>query len=113
MKSSLSAPTLAALEFAKRGIPVHPLHANTKRPILLGWNYKASTKSEEILSWATKYPGCNFGAMTGNGLVVLDIDVKGGKDGMSSLAQIAGDSAAPTLTVRTPSGGIQPINSAL
>ena len=48
----------------------------------------------------------NIGIATGNGIVVLDVDVKNGKEGLKSFAMldlIYG--LDPTLTARTPSGG--------
>jgi hypothetical protein len=42
--------------------------------------------------------------LTGDGLIVNDVDVKNGKDGLNSLLEL--DLPLDTLTVRTPSGGM-------
>jgi hypothetical protein len=45
--------------------------------------------------------------LRGSGLVVLDVDVKGGAPGLASLDRLQGSHEWPeTLTVRTPSGGL-------
>jgi hypothetical protein len=65
-----------------------------------------------------KYDGCasepehGYAVITGatsaggSGVFVLDVDVKGGTDGYAQLEAFLTDYATPTLTVRTPSGGV-------
>jgi hypothetical protein len=57
----------------------------------------------------TKGPGGGYGIQTGryNGIFVIDLDVKEGKDGVAALLELAAGRTIPdTLSVVTPSGGV-------
>lgn len=76
------------------------LKADTKVPVLAGWQ-SSFVKSLES--------GCDYGVLTGDGLVVIDVDVKNGKDGKASLARLEGYREVDLLgnyAVTTPTGGI-------
>lgn len=85
------------------GLPLFPLQANSKRP-----------RPGDSAFWRLASPdpakipaGCNAGVPAGGGLIVLDLDVAKGKDGLRTLAalQALHDGLPPTYTVATPSGG--------
>ena len=100
-------PTMqAAHAYAKRGWLVFPLNANLKTPATKNGFKDASADQAQINHWFER-SAYNIGIATGNGLAVLDIDRKGGKDGgqvIQSLEAIHG--ALPdTYKVSTPSGG--------
>ncbi|HOX23324.1 MAG TPA: bifunctional DNA primase/polymerase, partial [Elusimicrobiales bacterium] len=95
-----------ALALIEAGYAVFPLIPNSKRPMTKN-GFKDATKSREaVKQWWTENPTANIGLATGevSGLVVVDIDVKKGAKGMESLESLTG--MTPTLTVRTPSGGL-------
>lgn len=57
----------------------------------------------------TRGPGGGYGVQTGqfNGVLVVDLDVKSGKDGVAALLALAAGRPVPdTLSVLTPSGGV-------
>lgn len=100
-------PTLkAAHYYIQRDWPVIPLRQGLKTPAIAQGFKAASIDSEQINQWFAQSTH-NIGIATGQGLLVLDIDRKGGKDGeqvIQQLAAIYGD-LPETLTIRTPTGG--------
>ena len=91
-----------ALNWAGRGFRLFPLHPNTKRPVWKGWTQDATSDPERIREiWSER--DYNIGVLTGNGLIVVDVDVKNGKDGLMSFMMLG--LPADTLCVETPSGG--------
>jgi len=91
----------AALAWAARGFRVFPLQENGAKPAWAGWPDTATTNPDTIRAWwdGTQH---NVGICT-TGLLVIDIDVKGGRSGMASWQALHGE--WDTLTVRTRSGG--------
>ena len=86
------------------GVPV----TADKRPRLKGWPHLTDAEF-----WAAYQRGGWAGAGVlcdcehGNGLIVIDIDRKGGIDGLESLRRKLGAQVMPeTYAVRTPSGGL-------
>lgn len=100
-----------AKSWATRGFPVFPLIPGDKRPREKGWTRTATRDPEEIERlWRDPVTGWeqdfNVGVLCDH-MIVLDIDVKGGRRGMESAAELGVLSdALETLTVRTPSGGL-------
>lgn len=91
-----------ALDWAGRGFRIFPLHPGTKRPVWKGWTNDATNDEERIRSiWTER--DYNIGVLTDD-LVVIDVDVKNGKDGFSTLLELG--LPLDTLTVKTPSGGL-------
>lgn len=102
-----------ALEQAAQGFRVFPLMQGGKNPALAtDWRKLASIDSDRVYAmWTDPVTGWalpfNIGIATGSGLVVLDIDVKNGRNGKLALSALELDNERlpPTRTVRTPSGG--------
>lgn len=99
----------AALALAAKGIPVFPCVANAKNPLTARGLHDASTDPDVVNAWAQRWPQANLAIPTGNrsGLVAIDIDRKGGVDGLATLTAIEIDlgQLPTTLTAATPSGG--------
>lgn len=102
-----------ALARASEGFRVFPLTPGGKTPALeADWKRIATSDPEKIrrlwtdpaTGWVQPY---NVGIATGDGVVVLDVDMKAGKDGEKALRllELLNDSLPATMTVRTPSGG--------
>jgi hypothetical protein len=95
-------------ELASEGILVFPQGRN-KIPLIRRWTELASSDLDQIDAWAKEFPTCNFAALCGkkSNLLVVDLDVKAGENGLESWADVvAGESGwQETLTVQTPSGG--------
>lgn len=97
----------AALSWAERGFPVFPLRENEKEPAIDDWVNVATTDADMIrrlwtdpvLRYERNY---NIGVKC-NDFVVVDIDVKSGKDGYNEYLQMQGH--FDTLVIETPSGG--------
>jgi hypothetical protein len=71
-----------------------------------GGYHLAVTDAATIRGWWTTDPQAWIGiALARSKLVVLDVDVKNGKPGLTSLAEIT-PHLVGTLTARTPSGGL-------
>lgn len=90
-------------KMALNGFKLIPLIKNTKTPFIPNWPDKGTTNIDQIEEWALKYPDCNFGITTGDGLVVLDVDNKNGKNGSQILSEL--NETPNTYTVKTPNGG--------
>ena len=99
----------AALELAERGWPVFPVKPKQKIPRIKEWQKVATIDPNIVRGWWTQWPNANVGIATGEGsnLVVLDVDVKDGKCGDESLAELErqlGD-LPTTVEVVTGTGG--------
>jgi hypothetical protein len=57
---------------------IFPVKANAKTPLTAHGFKDASADPDQIAEWKQQFPGCNWGAPTGeaNGFVVLDLDAK-------------------------------------
>jgi bifunctional DNA primase/polymerase-like protein/AAA domain-containing protein len=103
----------AALAWARRGFPVFPLEPNGKKPLdQTSWPEQATTDEVRVRAlWTLPVLGTeadyNIGMLCTD-RIVIDIDVKQGKDGYNEFRQLTANSDLPwnTLVVRTPSGGL-------
>lgn len=98
-----------ALAWASRGFKVFPIAAGRKDAPLVSHTREATTDPAMIRAWwSDPATGAvrdhNIGVST-TGFVVVDIDVRNGKQGINSFVELGGQ--FDTLTVRTPSGGLQ------
>jgi hypothetical protein len=113
-----ASPDLPALELARRGFHVFPIHANTKNRPIDSWPERATTDAATVTAWwrdpvtgwaQPENIGIAAGTRLRDGgfLLVIDVDDKPGKTGSASLAALeAQHGALPrTLTARTASGG--------
>ena len=93
-----------ALAYAEGGFHVFPLEPGGKRPLPGTHGFRdATTDPETIRRWWSETPLANIGVACGeSGIVVLDIDVKGGKDARPALKGRDLDGA---WVVQTPTGG--------
>ncbi|MFU1479058.1 bifunctional DNA primase/polymerase [Roseovarius sp. C7] len=82
----------AALALAMDGIAVFPV-STRKRPLVKGWQDKATPDPDQIKAWWAKWPDAMPALQTGkrNGVMVLDVDRKNGKDGFAELAALGLD----------------------
>src|SRR5947207_203617 len=71
----------AALEYARRGLPVFPVTPRGKMPLIScrdgGRGFKdATTDVEQVSQWWTRWPHANIGMPTGwpSGVYVIDLD---------------------------------------
>ncbi|OOY20406.1 hypothetical protein BMI86_07575 [Thioclava sp. DLFJ5-1] len=96
-----------AHDLAAEGYFVIPLGPN-KRPLVKGWQNKATGDARQIERWWAKWPDAMPGLPTGklNGFVALDVDLKNGKDGFAGLRALGldVDTLSPGQTF-TPTGG--------
>lgn len=106
-KGQVSDNRRAALALADEGWHVIPLGPN-KRPLVKGWQDKATDDARQIERWWAKWPDAMPGLPSGerNGFTVLDIDQKNGKDGFAELKAMGLDvDAMSPCQVQTASGG--------
>lgn len=100
-----------ALHYAAQGLRVFPVRRGTKGAgggqLLRSWKNEATTDPTVISGWWSTWPDADICIATGNGLVVIDLDVKGKEDGTVSLLNWIADNGSlpPTAVVRTGSGG--------
>jgi hypothetical protein len=94
---------LAVLAMAERGFRLLPVQPNSKHPLLHGWPDSATSNRETIETFLRRFPCCNWGCLTGHGLLVVDIDGSEGQAGWGSLLRNYGD-AIETLSVKTSRG---------
>lgn len=96
-----------ALALAKRGLRVFPLGNNSKKPALkdVDWKTLATCDPARVREmWNNE--SYNIGVATGNGLLVLDFDVKDGASGLDDMAKLQARGVNCDAKVRTASGGI-------
>jgi hypothetical protein len=81
----------AALSLAAAGLPVFPAGPD-KRPLLVGWQEKASTDEEQIRNWWNTHPAALPAIVVGRArLVVIDCDRHpDGSDGIEAFKQLLG-----------------------
>lgn len=105
-----------AKQLAEMGFYIFHLIPNGKTPLKKGWQKEATNDPQKVLkSWHDPmlelFKNDNIGIYTGKfqdgALLVLDVDTKEGKKGLSSLAALktAGHKLPKTLTQVTASGG--------
>ena len=108
--SATDQPNLtAALNLAAAGLPVFPAGPD-KRPLLAGWQEKASTEPEQMHKWWRIYPDALPAIVVGRaGLVVIDCDRHpGGNDGIKAFNQLLsanGGKLANVPMTKTARGG--------
>jgi Protein of unknown function (DUF3987)/Bifunctional DNA primase/polymerase, N-terminal len=99
----------AALSLAATGLPVFPA-APDKRPLLVGWQKKASSEPEQIRSWWRAHPDALPAIFVGGaGLLVIDCDRHpDGNDGIEAFNRLLsanGGSLADVPMTKTARGG--------
>ena len=99
----------AALSLAAAGLPVFPAGAD-KRPLLAGWQEKATTEEEQLRKWWDTHPAAVPAIVVGRaGLVVIDCDRHpGGKDGIEAFNRLlsANDGKLANVPIaKTANGG--------
>lgn len=95
----------SALSLAERGFRIFPLSRRGWKPAHKGWQAEATTDLLQIFEWWSE-ADFNIGVATGQGLVVIDVDDKSGKNGSKTLdAFKLNGETYDTFTVRTPTGG--------
>ncbi len=99
-----------ALEYADRGWPVFPCHADRKTPATAHGYRDATTDPDQITAWYRRNPHWNVAIATGApGPDVLDVDEHGpAGNGYAAFARLsrAGLLDGAAAYVRTPSGGL-------
>ncbi len=89
---------------------IFPIARLEKLPPLIEDNLKnASNDPKQIKAWHAKWRGCNWGlALKKSKVIAVDVDTKPGKIGQDTLDNLTMEHGElpPTLTVRTPSGGL-------
>lgn len=103
-----------ALRLARDGFRVFPCHStgpSAKRPLTPHGFKDATDDLAQVRKWWAKWPDAAPGLPTGeaNGVSVIDLDTKGGKDGKDGIAAARArgiDPDAAGFVVRTPSGGL-------
>lgn len=110
LNGTLSRPAEGAIGCVRRGMKVFPVKANQKIPFAEGWQAWARESTEDMVRrHAQKYPKDNWGVCAeASGLCIVDVDVKEGKKGTASFRKLIEKfgQLPPTLTSRTPSGGL-------
>ena len=98
---------MAALKYAFLGFPVLPIWPNSKRPMTINGHKSATTNPDLISSWWRRTPNANVAIVT-DGMLVIDVDMKNGKNGKSLLKDLESQYGPLPLTRMqfTPSGGI-------
>ena len=99
-----------ALYWAGRGIPVIPLVADSKRPLVQSGkgHGNASLDQDTIRKWWGEWPNADMGgipALADPPLFVVDEDPKNGGDSSMLDLEMEHGSLPRTLTSKTPSGG--------
>ena len=96
----------AGLQAAKRGCRIFPCKGN-KTPIVDHWDKVATTDELTIARWAKGNPGALWGHALDADAVVIDLDIKRGKNGFTEFQKLQGckPEAFEAPRVATASGG--------
>ena len=90
------------------GKPKSQRHKPGKHPHGGGWQHTNATSDHATIAvWISQHPNANFAVITGVDTVVLDLDIRPGKDGVAELAALeakAGQGLPATVTVLSGSG---------
>jgi hypothetical protein len=71
---------IEAIRLAELGFRIFPVKHRGKVPLIKRYPQLATTDPEQIRKWFNKFPGCNYGVLSGGGLLVLDVDPRNGGD---------------------------------
>jgi hypothetical protein len=109
-------PAEQALAYARdRGWPVFPTRlvrrpngGIDKIPCIKEWPTTASRDPDQIRAWWRRWPDAVISIPTGlpSGIIILDIDVKDGRNGFDTLADLGRAILPDTPISHTPSGGV-------
>lgn len=96
-----------AKKLALDGYRIFPLQSNKKIPLSGSHGFKDASTDISIIDKIWRNKCYNAGIATGNGLLVIDLDVRPGKNGLSELSEweFRNRRLPETYTVKTPSGG--------
>jgi hypothetical protein len=104
VKNKLSKCCKAALWYVNKGWYVFPCDV-TKKPMITGGFHSATTDHEQVKQWWVRWPNAAIGVDTGrSGLVVIDLDQHGDKNGFISWRKL-GFTLDGAMISRTPNGG--------
>lgn len=96
----------AAVNYAKSGWWVFPLKPRDKTPITAHGLQDASNKMDVVRQWWGKWPDANIGLNCGkSGMVVVDLDKRGGYDGLKEWEEIQTQNGIHSHTSTSLTGG--------
>jgi hypothetical protein len=95
-----------ARKFAALGLKLFPCRRDGKAPAIDGWQDAATDNPKTLRKWFGGSNPFNIGVSCA-GLVVIDLDMKDGKDGLAAFKKLTGKTLDDfdTLIVETASGG--------
>jgi hypothetical protein len=96
-----------AVRYAAHNLSIFPVRAD-KRPLVSHWRHDATSDPATIEAWWLKWPHADAALAVPASMLVVDIDVKHGKDGYTDFKRLAGYHPRDVLTPQssTPSGGL-------
>lgn len=101
---------VAALKTIAQGIPVFPVNPLNKQPLTRHGFHDATTDLGTVTAWWAQNPNAMIGVPTGapSQLLVIDVDIKNGKDGLATLRVLETEHGPlpSTRKVRSASGGL-------
>lgn len=97
-----------AVWYASNGWRVFRLAPGSKKPLKGSHSFKdATTDVEQVRKWWAEMPNANIGAATGDDFLVFDTDPRNGSAAsMETLKAEGYELPEPTLTAKTPGGGL-------
>lgn len=92
-----------ALALIAQGFRVFPIAEGKRAPPLVDFTTQATSDAAVAAAYWPDGTNYNIGILTGDGLMIADLDTKGGKEGPREFAELGGD--FNRLVFTTPSGG--------
>jgi hypothetical protein len=98
----------AGLRYANRGWKIFPVNGH-KKPLTPNGFKDATTDENQIRTWAKALPGASWARAVDDGLLLIDLDVKHGSNGIQDFERLHGCSPDEFIAprVRTGTGGLQ------
>jgi hypothetical protein len=96
------------LQLSNHGADLFPIDEGRKVPLIKGWQALATSKRPALEAWRQQWPHCGFGWALPQAIVVTDLDMHVGDNGIADFQRIDGRDprSVETPTATTASGGL-------
>ena len=87
MRAAPDTPLACALTYAAQGLRVFPTNGR-REPLTKNGFYAGTADQEQIKTWWAKWPHADIGCTVPDGVAILDLDCKNGKNGRAAYQRL-------------------------